>query len=550
VDSNLKRSKSTYSLVYAYGLVPPVEQKLPKHLADMMTKNDYSCVDAEIEKQRAMWDALVAMDREHGRLIDEYIIGQCEEYAEAVRAFNEAQAALDSLMFKARPAVEQGLEKVTAKSIIAGVFEKNEPDQVMIQHPGIDDTFKNQPPQRTHASLIEARNATRRKMWDISKNWRKEHKGVYKIFEASRQEKMKKIRHESGLYWGNYNRVLNSYDAARKLSMRTGRKVKFSDWSRRDGCLTVQIQRTSTGLGAAPSELFDGSLSMIQIAPVPEGVEYLPTGKRTRACKTLAEFRVDAEGNMIRCPVWMHRPLPPGSRIKSVQIVWYKQGNQYKGRLCFTLSMPAPIPIKRKNNQVCSIELSCDNQPDGSLKIATVRTLKGETEEVVLPPRWSSGMDQAERLGKYVHRDLTAVASYIKEDYSDFPILQEVTNHYSDHFGYRSVSPAKLCEAVEFLEFKVPDFVVGWYHRYQHLAVWRDNLRARLIRRRREEYRLAVRKVAMNFAIIDLIVPADNGTDAKTKLRAAHSVFKAELAHQARKHGAELRIAEEKRRAA
>jgi hypothetical protein len=545
----MKRSKSeNITLVYAYGCLPPVSQKLPFPYADMVKTDDFSHVEAEVEKQRAMWDALVAMDKQHIDSIDEYIIDQDPEYATAVKEYQEAQAKVSEIITKKRP--EKGLNQ---KNIMDSVFTKNENPHSEPSDPADCDDVDEKPRQATTGDYgyTKIRNAARKRMWDLAKSWRREHKGVYKMFDAARKEKIKKIRQASGLYWGNYNAVLDNYDATRKRCMKQGRQARFSDWSRQDGCLTVQIQRTASGLGAAPSELFDGGCSQIQIGSVPEGVEKLPSGKRSRACRTVFEMRVDAEGNFIKCPVWMHRPIPEDARIKRVQLVWHKQGDRYKGQLCLTLIMP-PKEIKRTSNKICSIDFGWEQEPDGSLKVATIRPLRGHPEKICLPPRWGTGIDQVERLNKYVHKDLIDIAAYIKADNQINSLLSETVARFNGTAGFKSVSAVKLYEAIEFLNFDVPDLVLGWAKRYEHLSVWRDNLRAKLIRRRREEYRLAARKIAMEYSVIDIgeLILTEKAEDQQSKIRACISVLRAEIEHQARKHGAEVRVLREAKKVA
>jgi hypothetical protein len=549
----MKRSKPENTvLVYAYGCLPPVSQKLPYPYADMVKMDDFSHVEAEVEKQRAMWDALVAMDREHAAMIDKFMVDQDPAYAKAVSDYKNAQAQLDLILVKKRP-VRGHLRG--PKALIDSIFEKHEnlrseqSDALVLKNPPSDDdglmiTSTNE--------AIAIRNAARKRMWDLAKLWRREHKGIYKMFDAARSEKIKKTRQASGLYWGNYNRVIDNYDATRKRCLKQGRKVRFADWSRQDGCLTVQIQRTASGLGADPSELFDGSFGPLQIGRVPEGVEKLPSGKRSRACRTLVEMRVDAAGNFVKCPVWMHRPMPDGCRVKRAQIAWRKEGDRYRGYFCLTLVMPRQ-DIKRTSNKPCSVDFSWEEKPDGSLKVATIHPVKGPSQEICLPPRWMTGLDQVERRGKYIHRDLIDIAAYIKADNQMNSLLKETVGRFNSKAGFKSVSANKLYEAIEAINYDVPDLVLGWAKRYEHLSAWRDNLRARLIRRRREEYRLAARKIAMEFSIIDFGVDMDltaKSDDQRNKIRACISSLVAEIEHQAKKHGAEVRVVSEKRKAA
>ena len=550
----MKRQKndSKICMVYAYGCVPPIEQKLPGHLAEMTAKNDYSHVVIEVEKQRAMWDALVAMDRAHAETIDNYMISRSQDYAKAVESYRRTNDIVESLLKKKNPHPGDSTDDFIHK---------------MNPHPGDstdDDKYRNNNPHPGDSTddttgsfkqAVAVRNLARSAMWAEAKKWRKENPGMYKMFDALRREKIKEIRQQSGLYWGNYNRVLDDYDATRKRCMKSGKKLRFADWSKDNGCLTVQVQRTSSGLGASPMELMDGTFSQLQIGMVPDGVEKLPAGKRARACKTLVEMRVDSEGHMIRCPVWIHRPMPGNARIKRAQLIWRKEGARIIGRLCLTLTMAAPANQNRKKGRMCAMNFGWSPMPDGSLRVATVSPVgSGKEFDITLPSRWMTGMDQVERLGQYIHRDLVEIASYIKQQEDDIKskampnMLCEIVSKFTTtgaYSGFRSVSAQKLHDAVRFLEYKVPEMVVAWYKRYRHLSVWRDNLRAKLIRRRREEYRIACKKLAIEFSTIDLAESDLIGktADLKNRNRAGISVFKTELQNQAVKHGSEIRTA-------
>ncbi len=93
---------------------------------------------------------------------------------------------------------------------------------------------------------------------------------------------------------------------------RFGRRLRPHDYSRDNGVLSVQIQRTRSGLGASPNELMNGGVPALR---------FNVSRSRKRYSHTV-EMRCDADGSKIQLPVWLHRPLPEPSRIKATQLAW------------------------------------------------------------------------------------------------------------------------------------------------------------------------------------------------------------------------------------
>lgn len=505
-----RQKENTQSLVYAYGAIPP-------------HTNEH--VMAEIEKQRLMWNALVDVDREHERNLDALMRETMPEYEEAARY-------LDQCWEKLRETIGmRNQERVKLRK-------------------------KEVPMNQAVKEAVSLRNHARKNTWKVAAKWRRENKDLLKKVNEIRKEKVKAVRQNSGLYWGNYNRVLDSYETARKLCMKKGRKVQYFDESRVDGCLTVQVQRTKSGLGASPDELMNGSFYPVQIKHVDPEVEMLPRAARTRACKTELTMRVDAAGHMVTCPLWLHRSMPRNARIKRAQLVWKKEGEQIKGKLCLTISQEK----QEKINPAVSargIDMGWRKQADGSLLVATSVSSDGEWFCYALPADWMKGMDQVERLHAHIDDGLLVAADFIYKNKESLPEIITSSSSWKPGLGARHVNAQALHDAVRALKWEVPDEILHWYKRYRHLSLWRDNLRAKLIRRRREIYRLAARKIALSSAVVG-IEDMDLSKMAMTKkrddaqenelweearanrVRACVHQLRSEIEHQAAKHGTQV----------
>lgn len=511
----MKRQKDgMQSLVYAYGAVAPIDSQV---------------VMAEVYRQWDMWDALVNASRDHDRRMDTYFREVSPEY---VAACESLDSAWDNLR-----------EKIEARNARRSESRAKTTDK--------DEDVR---------EAVKKRNEARTAHRNILNTLRKTHKDAMKESEVMRKQDNTRIRQESGLYWGNYNRVLDDFETARQACMKLGRNVQHIDRSRKDGVLTYQIQRTRTGLGAAPSELHDQSINGIQISPVSAESFMLPRAARTKAVQTKFRMRVDNDGNAIETLVWFHRPLPPDVRVKKAQLCWKSEGEKYKGKLCLTISQPRQT-VTHAGVSAAGIDLGWRKQPDGSLLVATISDTTGRTERLTLSPQWISRMDQAERIQGYIDDNLLDVAAYIHANKDTLPnALSMPTARWKPGMGSRNLNATELHDAVRSLNWNVPEEILHWYKRYRHLYTFMTSLRAKARRNRKETYRLFSKKIGASYAYIGL-EDMDISKMARTKkrddaednelrkearanrVRACVHELRSELIHQARKHGTEIHMA-------
>lgn len=110
--------------------------------------------------------------------------------------------------------------------------------------------------------------------------------------ESERRAKVKELRQRyaaKGLYWGNYNAVLTSYQTARSRTMQAGGELRFRRFDG-TGRLTCQIQG-----GMSVEEAFSGGNNFFQIDPVPLAAWDTPSrGERRKLCRTKAKMRISS----------------------------------------------------------------------------------------------------------------------------------------------------------------------------------------------------------------------------------------------------------------
>lgn len=512
LEAIVKRSNDkTVKRVYAYGGRAPID--------------GWAEALAEADRQRALWNRLVDIERAH----DERVHAQAARDEPAVATVKERIKTLSerigAFIDERRGLRAKAREKV-ATPIIDGELDR----------------------------LVPERRAQRKELWRLLAAWRKEHKDTMRSIETERREAVRDARRQSGCYWANYNRVIQAYDGARQAARRQGRRLRHFDSAREDGILTCQIQRTQSGVGAAFGELF-GAVSAVRIEPVPAAAHDRATsrGERRRLCRTTVTLRVDAAGNTVTLPINLHRPVPEGMRIKSVALNWRREGERLRFQLCLTVSGPDES-IAHSSTSACGVDLGWRLEDDGSLLVATVASTAGPIKRYTLPADWMQGMDQVERLSRHIDQETLRLAEQMHG--TELPeALSEPLRRWRPGLGARHVDYAALHDAVRARHFDVPEPIRRWYDRYRHLLVWRDHLRVKLLRRRREIYRLIARAIVTRHALIaldtlDLARMArtkkrDDGSDPELhtlaraqRQRACIHELRSAIQHQAAKHGA------------
>lgn len=516
----MRQNTETIARVYAYGCGDPTSD--PNVLA-------------ELSRQHDLWDALVAIDREHERRRDEAARAAHPVYAELRERIDALSEQIGALIQERRDARKRARKKVDTPEIDARLDE-----------------------------LVPQRRALWKEAKAALKEWAREHKETVRDLEQQRKDEVKAARQASPAWWPNYNRVIDDYNAARKTVRMKGRGLRPVDRAREDGVLTVQIQRTKSGLGAAPHELMDGTVPNVQIAPVPDTAHGLntPRGERKRQCRTRVTMRVDAAGHKVTLPVTLHRPIPADGRVKSVQLAWKREGERIRARLCLTVSTPKREAIPHPSRSACGVDIGWRLERDRSLRVVTVYDSAGGVEHVRLPRDWMAGMDRVERLHTYIDDGLMELAEAL-HGRDDLPApVASALDGWRPGLGARHVDARALHDYIRPLRDerkKLPAELLHWYNRYRHLLLYRDNLRNKLIRRRKDLYRVAAKRLAQTYSVIaiedfDLSAVArtkkrEDGSDPELhaaaraqRVRACVHEFRSILQDMAAKHGAEVMV--------
>src|SRR5690606_7833826 len=183
---------------------------------------------------RELWDTLVRLEHEHEERVYQYLDEHSPEYRDSFSELCGKARLLWGLIETKRRERQRAMQKVDNPEIDAAIANANQ-------------EWK----------------AAQKAMWTALKAARKEHAAALK---ALREEHFRRIPacKDSPLYWGNYNRVRQSFDSTLKRVRKQGRNVQFSDPRRDDVCLTVQIQKVGGTVGCSFDDLLQGRFSALK----------------------------------------------------------------------------------------------------------------------------------------------------------------------------------------------------------------------------------------------------------------------------------------------
>jgi len=342
-----------------------------------------------------------------------------------------------------------------------------------------------------------------------------------KNLEEERRQLVKDGYNGSGLWWGNYNAVIDSYSTARRRAMKEGAELRFHRFDG-SGRFTCQIMG-----GMSIEELTSGRHSVAQVRKVSGGqftdlirsapaLQLQAIGSR-RHTREYGVLRVtvytgrDEEGKKTRraldFPIILHRPLPEGVALKTLSINRKKVGTDYRWSVTFTFSIETSQLQERRRDRSCGINLGW-KMVEGGLRVATINDGK-ETRHLVLPQVILDKLAYAEKLQGRI--DLATNANYAwllgKMENPPEPLKDDVA----------ALRRAKRPHPAKFARF-----VIKWRNEYpgfapqslreaeamrksvKRLSQEQHHLRDKVQRRRLEFYRNEAKKIAQQYGVIRL----------------------------------------------
>lgn len=236
-------------------------------------------------------------------------------------------------------------------------------------------------------------------------------KAALDALEESTNEAKKKLRAESGLYWGNKSTIENDTN-----SFRTGRPPKFRRWNQ-EGRIAVQLQK-----GIPTERALAGTDTRFRI---------VMTGRFGVHRNPLAEcwFRMDSDEK--RRPIWAvipmvyHRPLPKDGAIKWCYLHRRRCGTIWRWELSIVVARDDwPVEDAAQSGKV-AIDVGYKQADDGLLVARWVGD-DGDSGELIIATedmedRWKDAAQRRSIRDHGLGIILEALSDWIKGRGGDLP---------------------------------------------------------------------------------------------------------------------------------
>jgi hypothetical protein len=443
------------TLVYKYGLLPPTENK--------------DIVDEQIPLGWAYYNKLIEIDIYYRKLYREERCRYCPE----IEMLESWDACADDDLEERRLDIRRQRSKTRSRS------------ETPEQRQAVKDAI-----------------AYKKEVYALLKAGRKKEKGnkTLQLISAKQKEERKlvekKARAECGCYWGTYLAAEQAVDLAR--ASKTDPEVKKK---RRRGTVAVQLQN-----GMEVASLFDCEDRRLRI--------YLKDGdlgklerREIKRCRGKLAMRV---GTKDRKPIWaewpivFHRPLPEQAKIMWAKVIREKIERHYRWFLCLTVNVPSDWRREECGAGAVAVNLGW-RQKDNGLRVIYYRTEEGENNELLIDPTILSGLQQVddlksirdqrknalkETLGKWFVEHAAELPDWLKEDLKFYDKWKGICRFVR---LYRKWKSNRWAGDSAFL------LLEAWHKKDDHLWLWQENLRDKVLMRRREQYRVFAAKLARRF---------------------------------------------------
>lgn len=459
-------------VVRQYGLLPPLNW-------------DQDCQE-HLWLQNKFWNRLVEIENEHR---DEYfrIMGRLDN----VKEIEDEIVALKEL--KTRLVDEKKLMRQKARK--KGVDTASQDNEIINLSKKI------------------------RSLSETVKPLRKEGRELLKpeldALEEKRREKVKEAYGSSGLWWGNYNAVKDSYNVARSRALKTGAKLKFHSFDG-TGRFTVQIQG-----GMTVEEFFSGNEQAIVSAdPVTIDAFHHPSrGVRRRAGRTTLRMTVYTvkgdDGKMVRrmlCfPMILHREIPSDAVIKAVVVSRKRVGTEFRWSATITCTKTGSGNLVSGKTASCGIDLGWRIVPEG-LRVATIAHSEG-VDYLVLPKKMLGQLDYIESLKSHLDQELNRTMTWFRNYWPSMAenCPEDLGERFKKHLRTPKISARRLSQTIlvwrdSYSDFR-PDLLSDletWRKANKRTTQEMDNLRDKILARRTDFYRTEARKIVERFSKIGM----------------------------------------------
>ena len=312
-----------------------------------------------------------------------------------------------------------------------------------------------------------------------------------RALETSRREEVKVARQESGLWWGNYNAIVRSFERARSSAIRSGSTMR-----RRSGVADGRITNTLQG-GADVEALYDGSLSQVMVQP-PSGRAWSAErrGERRRLQRTIVTATVfvrDGERRTVSWPMIMHRPIPSDCRVKEVIITRRQLGGRWRWAASFMCTRPIQsLCAAAAGTRRIGVDIGWRRVPEG-LRVATVLVSGEEPRFIILPRDLISSFNLIDELRARVRTSTLQGLDILQNaDAKIYPQPYEgLLRDFQSLPEKRAAHLRDFSQCAFFLEQPeqvIDAKIIAWRKDFKRISAWLGNHHRKIIARRNHLY--------------------------------------------------------------
>lgn len=266
-----------------------------------------------------------------------------------------------------------------------------------------------------------------------------------------------------GLYWGTYLTVEASVEQARKSHL----PPKFRKGGGVTGQIAVQLQR-----GLRVEDMHNDT--RMQIDPLGLGIRRknpqtdhrlvwdATRGQRRRGTHTLARLRVGSAGVKpvwVEFPISLHRPIPPGSRLKWARLLVSRVADHFDYTLQLTVDDPLPEPAPIDPKTAVGIDLGWRWQD--KVRVAYFYDGEGNHGSVSLPNDVVATLDHVRSLQSIRDRNFEEIKSAFSVWLSATTVPEWLTEETRGLSLWRN-------------QGRLAGLLVGWWKDRQPQAGWKD----------------------------------------------------------------------------
>ncbi|MDX9804091.1 MAG: zinc ribbon domain-containing protein [Dehalococcoidales bacterium] len=326
------------------------------------------------------------------------------------------------------------------------------------------------------------------------------------LLEKQEYEEHKAIYKESGLYWGNYLDVTNAWQVAKK---RPG-KLRFHS-SRDGGKVHVQWPK-----GMKVADAFDHTSNVLRLNPIaPEAYHDPQRCVRRKAQHSVVSIRIASTED--KKPVWLtlpcvlHRPLPENGLIRSADVLRERVATHWRWKLIIVVeTQPDAVTVtKSEKSGAIAIDIGWRKRPDG-LRVCYWSDTFGRQGELLLSNYFLTGLGKVDSIKSKRDLDFNEARDLLVAWKKKAGSLPE---WFSDRTKTLSQwkATAKLASLAIFWRnnrFEGDDdifqVIEKWRWHDKHHYEYQVNLNDRLIRQRREQYRIFAAQIAEKYDTVVL----------------------------------------------